>query len=72
MLAAMIDAEALEAPRNAIRKLFPPGQARERGLAGADRIQDDESRELPTSWFVERHSLRRKGLISALFPLRFP
>lgn len=43
MLSAMTDAEALEALRRTIRALFPARPARERWLAWADRIQDEES-----------------------------
>jgi hypothetical protein len=46
MLAAMTDVEALEALRSAIRTLFADGAARERWRTWADRIQDEEFRDL--------------------------
>ena len=57
MLAAMTDAEALGALRNAIRMLFPTGPARKRWLACANRIQDEESHG--TGW--TRRSRRRQN-----------
>ena len=61
MLAAMTDAEALNALHNAIRMLFPAGPARERWLAWADRIQDEESRD--TGW--TRRPKRRQNSLHA-------
>src|ERR1700680_4344274 len=66
MLAAMADAEALEAVRSAIRALFPVGQARERWLAWAERIQDEECRD--TGWTTR--SRRRQNSPHAARPLR--